>query len=172
MRSILSVIDIGGVVLAGAWLASPHLRARVLSIYSQFQEYRDYSVPSSVGKRLELWRKSLVFFHNAPLFGHGTGSTRKLFEEDALGRSAVSVEVVANPHNQTFSVAVQWGVVGLMVLYALWYVHLRMFLKDGLIAELGLIVVLQNLVGSLFNSHLFDFTEGWLYVQGVGVAGG
>jgi hypothetical protein len=24
----------------------------------------------------------------------------------------------------------------------------------------------------LFNSHLFDFHEGWMYVLGVGVAGG
>jgi hypothetical protein len=30
----------------------------------------------------------------------------------------------------------------------------------------------QNIVGSLFNSHLFDFLQGWVYVVGVGVAGG
>jgi O-antigen ligase len=30
----------------------------------------------------------------------------------------------------------------------------------------------QNVVSSLFNSHLFDFHEGWMYVLGVGVAGG
>jgi len=30
----------------------------------------------------------------------------------------------------------------------------------------------QNVVSSLFNSHLFDFTSGWLYVFGVGVIGG
>ena len=33
-------------------------------------------------------------------------------------------------------------------------------------------VVAQNIVGSLFNSHLFDFTHGWMYVLGVGVCGG
>jgi O-antigen ligase len=33
-------------------------------------------------------------------------------------------------------------------------------------------VVIENVVSSLFNSHLFDFTQGWLYVFGVGVAGG
>ena len=33
-------------------------------------------------------------------------------------------------------------------------------------------VVTQNIVTSLFNSHLFDFTAGWTYVFGVGVAGG
>jgi len=32
--------------------------------------------------------------------------------------------------------------------------------------------VLQNMFTSLFNSHLFDFHEGWMYVLGVGVAGG
>jgi len=30
----------------------------------------------------------------------------------------------------------------------------------------------QNIVGSAFNSHLFDFLQGWIYVIGVGVAGG
>ena len=32
--------------------------------------------------------------------------------------------------------------------------------------------MVQNIVGSLFNSHLFDFLQGWTYVVGVGVAGG
>jgi hypothetical protein len=30
----------------------------------------------------------------------------------------------------------------------------------------------QNVISSQFNSHLFDFTHGWLYVFGVGVIGG
>ena len=172
VRSVLSVIGIGSVVIVAAWLASPHLRTRVFSAYSQFQEYSNHDVPSSVGKRLEFWRKSLGFFSEAPLIGHGTGSTLKLFEEAAVGQSGTAAEVVANPHNQTFSVAIQWGIVGLMVLYALWFFHLRMFLTDGLVAELGAMLVVQNIAGSLFNSHLFDFTEGWLYVLGVGVTGG
>lgn len=171
-RSMLAVMGIGAVVLAAAWFAAPHLRARVLSTYSQFQEYRDFDVPSSVGKRLEFWRKSAGFFREAPWIGHGTGSVLQLFQQDAIGRTAVSAEVVANPHNQTFSAAIQWGILGLAVLSALWIAHTRMFLRPGLIAELGLILVVQNIVGSWFNSHLFDFTEGWLYVLGVGVAGG
>ena len=39
-------------------------------------------------------------------------------------------------------------------------------------AWFGLIVVVQNIVGSLFNSHISDFTQGWIYVFGVGVLGG
>src|SRR5207249_528145 len=41
--------------------------------------------------------------------------------------------------------------------------------RTGFLAGIGLIVVVQNVVSSLFNSHLFDFTEGWAYVWGVGV---
>ena len=37
---------------------------------------------------------------------------------------------------------------------------------------IGLMVVVQNIFTSLFNSHIFDFTEGWMYVLGVGIAGG
>jgi O-antigen ligase len=34
------------------------------------------------------------------------------------------------------------------------------------------LVVVQNVLTSLFNSHLFDFHAGWMYVLGVGIAGG
>jgi hypothetical protein len=39
-------------------------------------------------------------------------------------------------------------------------------------AWVGLSAVAQNFVSSLFNSHLSDFSNGWLYVFAVGVAGG
>jgi len=55
---------------------------------------------------------------------------------------------------------------------AMWIAHLWLFRGGGLTAWFGLLVVVQNIVSSLFNSHLFDFTSGWLYVFGVGVAGG
>jgi hypothetical protein len=47
-----------------------------------------------------------------------------------------------------------------------------LFRGEGLVAWIGLMVALQNICTSLFNSHLFDFHEGWMYVLGVGVAGG
>ena len=33
-------------------------------------------------------------------------------------------------------------------------------------------MVVQNVLSSVFNSHIFDFHEGWMYVLGVGIAGG
>ncbi len=54
----------------------------------------------------------------------------------------------------------------------MWYFHLALFLERSFVAWIGLVVVVQNFVSSLVNSHLFDFHEGWIYVLGVGVAGG
>jgi hypothetical protein len=54
----------------------------------------------------------------------------------------------------------------------MWWVHLSLFRGEGLMAWIGLMVVVQNFFTSLFNSHIFDFNEGWIYVLGVGIAGG
>ena len=80
--------------------------------------------------------------------------------------------VIGNPHNQTLNVAVQWGIIGVAVLYAMWTSHLLLFRGKDLANWIGLLVVVQNIFTSLFNSHIFDFHEGWMYVLGVGVAGG
>ena len=61
---------------------------------------------------------------------------------------------------------------GVILLYAMWLSHLLLFRGEGLAAWIGLMVVVQNVLTSLFNSHLVDFHEGWMYVLGVSVAGG
>ena len=161
-------------VVAGAiaWAASPLLQEKISSIGREYQLYEDQGATTSVGERLEFWRKSLRFFVEAPIAGHGTGSTEGLFEQAAAGQTGIAAEVIRNPHNQTLNVAVQWGVLGVIVLYAMWLSHLWLFRGEGLFNWIGLLVVVQNVFTSLFNSHLFDFHEGWMYVLGVGVAGG
>jgi O-antigen ligase len=156
-----------------AWMASPQLQATTEKFTRDYRIYKELDQPTSIGVRLEFYRKSLRFFSEAPLIGHGTGSTRGLFEAAATGPAVLAAgQVIGNPHNQTLNVAVQWGCVGVVILYAMWLVHLLLFRGEGLLAWIGLMVVLQNIFSSLFNSHLFDFHEGWMYVLGVGVAGG
>jgi O-antigen ligase len=172
-RSIL-IIFCGAIVLATlTWVTSPQLRLKVSTFAIEYQRYKEEGRATSIGERLVYWQKSLQFIAEAPIMGHGTGSTRGLFERVATGPIIdASSSIVANPHNQTLNVAVQWGVIGIVVLYAMWLAHLLLFRGHGLAAWIGLLVVVQNIFTSLFNSHLFDFVEGWMYVLGVGVAGG
>lgn len=170
---ILAALVFAFIAAAVAWTASPGLRERVSYGFGELKSYEQQNAPTSTGLRLEYWRKAVKFIETAPLFGHGTGTIKNLFEKDAIGQTGASAEVVANPHNQTLNVAIQWGGIGVVVLFAMWIAHLALFASEpGFAAWIGLAAVVENITSSLFNSHLFDFTEGWLYVLAVGVAGG
>ncbi|MFH1340394.1 MAG: O-antigen ligase family protein [Pseudomonadota bacterium] len=170
-RAALALLAASAVAAVLVWSTSPNLRKRVADIAVEYHAYSGNTL-GSTAERLEYWRKSVKFIAEAPVFGHGTGSIRQLFEREAVGQTGLSAMVVSNPHNQTLNVAVQWGLVGTIVLYGMWLSHLLLFRGAGIAAWIGLVVVVQNFVSSLLNSHLFDFTEGWIYVLGVGVAGG
>jgi O-antigen ligase len=163
----------GTVVMSGiVWFASPHLRGRLEQVSVEYKEYRETNRPTSTGQRIGYWTKSIEWIGQAPLIGHGTASTKLLFENEAAGKMGAWANSVSNPHNQTLYVAIQWGMLGCLVLFAMWFAHIAMFTSSGLIAWIGAVVVTQNILSSLLNSHLFDFHEGWIYVLGVGVAGG
>ncbi|UFW53614.1 MULTISPECIES: O-antigen ligase family protein [Bradyrhizobium] len=169
-----ALILLAGTIAASslAWTTSPYLRQRVTDIAVEYRHGHEDISHASTAQRLTYWRKALHAFTEAPLIGHGTGSIKRQFEHAATDGSSLDAEVVSNPHNQTLNVAMQWGVLGIVLLYAMWLAHLRLFLGEGLAAWIGLVAVVQNIASSLLNSHLFDFHEGWMYVLGVGVAGG
>lgn len=172
-RTAVAAFCATALLAAVLWNVSPSLRATADKFVTDYQRTESGNTMTGVGSRLMYWEKSLRFIADAPLIGHGTGSIRGLFQQVAVaGQDGVTAEVVGDPHNQTLNVGVQWGVVGVAVLYAMWLSHLLLFRGEGLANWIGLLVVLQNVFTSLFNSHLFDFFEGWLYVLGVGIAGG
>jgi O-antigen ligase len=169
----------GGLVVVAAmlcalaiWESSAFLRARVGVVPQEIERYWNENARTSSGERLEYWRRSMSFIADAPVLGHGTGTIQELFRQSAVGERGASALVSPNPHNQTLAVAIQLGLVGAVLLYAMWTAHLRLFHGPSLPAWIGLVFAVQNIISSLFNSHLFDFTQGWIYVLGVGVAGG
>lgn len=172
LRTAIAALCVTALLAALVWNVSPQLRTTVSKFFTDFGYTSIQNNETGMGSRLIYWQKSLRFFIAAPVIGHGTGSTRGLFEQAAVGEVGAHAQIVSNPHNQTLAVAVQWGVIGVAVLYAMWLMHLLLFRGDGLANWIGLLVVVQNIFTSLFNSHLFDFHEGWMYVLGVGVAAG
>jgi O-antigen ligase len=171
-RSIVIILCVTTVFAGLAWATSSHLRWTAETIFRDYRLYKDHNTPTSIGLRWEYWKKSLRFLAEAPILGHGTGSIRGLFQEAAVDQLGPAADVVGNPHNQTLNVAIQWGAIGIAVLYAMWLLHLLLLRGDGVASWIGLMVVVQNIFTSLFNSHITDFHEGWMYVLGVGVAGG
>jgi O-antigen ligase len=171
-KGLLSVGVIGGLLASLSWVSSPYLRERVTHMVEEVQDYRVGGATTSTGMRLAFWKKSIEFIAAAPLLGHGTGTIKTLFQRSASSETGASAVITGNPHNQVLAVAIPLGAIGAAALLAMWIAHLALFSDATLMAWFGLTIVVANIVSSLFNTHLFDFTQGWLYVFGVGITGG
>jgi hypothetical protein len=169
----MAVAGVVGCVLAGVfWMSSPYLRVRVTNVVEEVNLYRTEHLGTSSGLRLEFWRNSVDAISKAPILGNGTGSIPEQLQSTISRETGVASFGTVNPHSEVFVVAIQLGLIGTIALFVMWIAHLLLFRGDGLISWIGLVAVVQNMVGSLFNSHLSDFTQGWIYVFAVGALGG
>ncbi len=125
----------------------------------------------STGARLDFWSKGYEFLKQAPLLGHGTGSIKPLYQSLEATRPSPYGEATPDPHNQFLHIALQVGLIGGALLLAMWLAHMRMFLGRDFACAIGQAIVLQNFIGSLFNSHISTVTLGMLYCLGVGLLG-
>jgi hypothetical protein len=171
-KGVAGAVAAAILVFAIAWPVSSFLRQRINQTIDDVQSYHADNSATFTGMRIEFLKNAARFVAEAPVIGHGTGSMPDLYRRAAEGQSGAAAVASVNPHNQFFAVSIQLGLVGGAVLLAMWIAHLALFRGADLIAWMGLVVVTQNIVSSLFNSHLFDFLHGWLYVFGVGVLGG
>jgi O-antigen ligase len=157
------------VVATLVWASSPTVRNAVGRAVADVELY-PHNFQTSVGIRLEFWRKSLDFVLEAPLIGHGTGGIEDRFRRDA--ETGTAGLTTTNPHNQVLAVALQLGFIGVAVLVAMWFVHAAVFWSaSGFGAWVGVATVAQFVISSLFNSVFFDFTPAVGYALAIGVAG-
>jgi hypothetical protein len=158
-------------IAAAAWTASPFLRGRVLATIADVRAYQQTEELDNSALRLELWRRAAASVATAPVMGHGTGTIPAQYRA-ASADAGKPMLLAVNPHNQILTVAMQLGMLGVAVLMTMWVAHLAVFRGSGLIAWIGVVVVVQNIASSMFNSHLSDSFHGWLYVFAFGVTAG
>lgn len=160
-------------VMGIAFVASPQAQKRLTEItnnittdgVSRMQNEEAFSTAA----RLDFWRKGVGFAKEAPLFGHGTGSIRPLYERLEASQPSPLGEPPADPHNQTLHIMLQVGLVGALMLWAMWFVHAKLFMGRDVACIFGQAMVLQNVIGGLFNSHISSVTQGMLYCLAVGL---
>lgn len=166
-------------VAIGLWVSAPAQRrlAQFSSDVSSTDLASEKSSAESVSTaaRLDFWTKAVGFIRQAPLFGHGTGSIKPMYQSMEAAAPSPYGEATPDPHNQFFHVVLQIGLVGGALLLAMWIAHGWLFLgggvAGGIVGVLGQAIVLQNVIGSLFNSHLTTVTQGMLYCLAVGLLG-
>jgi hypothetical protein len=171
-KGILAALLLSLIFGGAAWFSAPVLRGRIEASITEMQQYRAANKATSIGQHVAFLKESWMIIASAPIIGHGTGSIAEEFRHINVGNTGASATTTVNPHNQTFAVAIQLGVVGAIALWAMWIAHLALFRGESVVAWLGLVVVVENILSSTVHSHLFDFNSGWLYVFGIGVLGG
>jgi O-antigen ligase len=171
-KGLVAAGIISCLVFTAVWEGSSYTRDRLSDSVTELRSYEKYDSFNSTGLHIAFLKESFSIVEMAPIFGHGTGSIPEQFQKVTSNNNGSSGLATVNPHNQIFGVAIQIGLVGVAVLMAMWLAHFMLFCGVSFTAWIGMVVVVQNIISSLFNSHLFDFSEGWLYVFGVGVLGG
>jgi O-antigen ligase len=151
---------------------SSSLRARLNGTLDEIAQYRSDAELTSIGMHTAFLKESVTIISSAPISGHGTGSIPEQFQKLTSGQSGAAGISTVNPHNQTFAVAIQLGLLGAVVLWAMWLAHLLLFRTRSVVAWFGTVIVIENMISSTVHSHLFDFDQGWLYVFGVGTLAG
>lgn len=172
LRGLIGALVLFAVVGGPAAFESPYLRLRLSNSVAEFEAWRKHDAVNATALHLQFLEEGVSFVATAPLIGHGTGSIASLYRKEVAGETGAAGVASVNPHNQVLAVAIQLGMLGAAVLLAMWVAHFRLFRGCGLVDWIGIVVVTDNVVSSLVNSHLFDFTQAWLYVFGIGVAGG
>ncbi|MET0866603.1 MAG: O-antigen ligase family protein, partial [Pseudorhodoplanes sp.] len=173
LSQTMSLLALLAFICAAIWFSSSTVQQRITAIYTEIQTHRSHeNIGTSAGLRVEFWRQAAAIIRAAPVLGHGTGTVRDRYEK-AVAAEGTKVQATVNPHNQILMVAIPLGAIGAVLLIAMWIAHFALFVRGaGLAAWIGLVIVAQNVIGGLFNTHLFDFVQGWIYIFGVGAMGG
>lgn len=174
-RSFLVAAPMLLIAAIAIWSSAPaqrRLAEIAIDIHAVESKKERSEATFSTASRMDFWTKAVEFIKQAPLIGHGTGSTKSLYQSLEETRPSPYGEAVPDPHNQFFAIAIQVGLLGGTLLLIMWVVHFSTFVGGGFVNALGQAVVIQNVIGSLFNSHLSTITQGTLYCLSVGLLAG
>jgi len=153
-------------LIAGVWFGSTQFQQRIHVGANDLQQYQEGESRNSLGARLDFWTNSLKIIRDAPLTGHGTASLKPVYPAYASANGWLT----DNPHNEFLMVTIQWGVLALLVLLALFIAAWRA--SGRLAPEAAAMmhgVLLAYGLGSLFNSLLLDHREGMMFALFVGL---
>jgi O-antigen ligase len=136
------------------------LKEGVANTQAYLQEQPDQT-NTSMGQRYTFWKYSLKLIAEKPWFGHGTGSFAGEYRRIAAGEKVFT----QNPHNEFMMIGVQLGIFGLIP-YAAFFAG-QFYCWRGLPEQekrLAQGIFISLLITSLFNTPIFDHTEGHWFV--------
>lgn len=162
-KKLLPATILLSVVIGVTYFTSSNFSTRVDEAVDEMRNYQAQTESSrtSLGMRFDWWQNSIDLIKQKPIFGHGTGSFQAV-QEILIKDSAT--KATDNPHNEYLFLAVQTGLLGLLLFVALLISQFiasfslqppRRYLLQGVVVAMS--------VGCLMNSFLFDSHSGHFY---------
>jgi O-antigen ligase len=105
--------------LIGAALGSPRMQQRLLASEGEIARYAGQGAPTSMGVRLELWKRSVPIIEAAPWFGHGLGQWRLAYRRQASDAGLDAGFLMGHPHQEALLILSEEGIVGFAAFVAL-----------------------------------------------------
>jgi len=138
---------------------------RVTLIQQEVQQWRTdeaSAAVSSSGLRLEFYHNTLKIIAAHPLIGVGTGGFPRAYARQVEGSGKTTTH---NPHNEFMNIGAQIGVIGLLVLIAMFWKQWQSAkdLDSPMEQALARGLVLAMVTGCMVNSLLLDHAEGLFY---------
>jgi O-antigen ligase len=156
-QRIIAILGFALIAVAAAQFSS-NFNARVNQAVTEYEE-QDEKKLSSIGQRVEFFKKGMQLMKERPLFGFGTGSYHKEFCRVA-DTQEWCLAGGFHPHNQFIAFGVQLGIVGLLT----YLLYLAVCLKQALllapearVMAVGLVATL--VADSIFHAPLFLIAE-------------
>lgn len=138
--------------------SSNNFSSRMELAVTEFQQ-QDKKELSSVGQRIEFFKKSLELIKERPVFGWGTGSYAKQFCRVAISEEWCQAGKF-HPHNQIMAFGVQLGLLGIFMYGVFLWSATKLASQFHLPEKiLGLSLIATLIVDSVLHAPLFLVTE-------------
>lgn len=164
------------VIFILAYNLSNSFKERANAAYNNIQSISNLDFDSSLGLRAAYWITTFNIVKENPIIGVGLGDyiddTKKEIESNAYQYFNDNVKKFLsehNPHNQYLLVALQMGIIGLLLLFYLFYRILKQDIDDPEIKELSLLFISIVLIASLVESLLLKLFPLSLFVLFMGL---
>jgi O-antigen ligase len=173
LRSHWKHLVIGAVVVCAAsavvFECSGTLRMRTEGVMNEVTSYDKTNELNSSGTRLTFYKAGLDMFLAHPFVGTGTASFAENFVPTAHRLAPADdpefYNVRAQPHSEVVLMAVQLGIIGLALYFALMATLGLVYRKQKTYqADLLFLLCISFAVPAFFNSLMWDVTEGHWFV--------
>ncbi|MET3434537.1 O-antigen ligase [Herbaspirillum seropedicae] len=160
---------VAAIAIVFAVMPSTDFRARISLAFSEASTYmQKKDADSSIGTRMEMWRAGAMAVAEAPVLGMGKAGFVQ-WETGQIEAGKINALMSGNNHvyNEWLDALVKRGVPGLLVLLALYFVPLRLFIarlksapEQAKPYALGGVLLIVNYIGFGFSQVFLAHNSG------------